>query len=338
MWTARSCTRFAIEPGKRWIAGRRRNTGSRSASASVAASIDPRRSLRSSGPANAFWTVICWSSTKPTSRAIGSVAMRRFASSESVKWSWSGMQRSYRRSSNQTYGHEQPATLQLGRAVVDLEVVGAKGGQCTQVPEDLRADPRGVPRALDAPDRDHVVDGAEVAVELGYGVRQEPRLDARLDVGDQRIHRQVLGVLRRVGARLDPASDAHRTDADRKVVVDVRVHAGERVLDRRDVPFVTGLEERLPGVVRKPGRELCAVTRRVEGGEVRTGEVQVERREERLGGVRLVRRNRARDLEVEPVEPPDPVVGRKRPVELLHPGEDVGDRHGWGRVSGTGIR
>src|SRR3954468_4797687 len=91
MCTARSCTRFAIEPGKRWIAGRSRKTGSRSADASVSASIEPSRSFRSSGPANAFCTVICWSSTNPTSSAIGSLAISRLASSESVKWSWSGM-------------------------------------------------------------------------------------------------------------------------------------------------------------------------------------------------------------------------------------------------------
>ena len=67
------------------MAGRSRNTGSRSAAASVAASIEPRRSLSASGPENAFWTETCWSSAKPMSNAIGSEAMSALASSESVK-------------------------------------------------------------------------------------------------------------------------------------------------------------------------------------------------------------------------------------------------------------
>jgi len=37
------------------------------------------------GPANAVGTVTCWSSAKPTSRANGSDAMSRQASSSSVK-------------------------------------------------------------------------------------------------------------------------------------------------------------------------------------------------------------------------------------------------------------
>jgi hypothetical protein len=41
--------------------------------------------LITSGPSNAFWTVICWSSANPTSSAIGSDAISAFASSESVK-------------------------------------------------------------------------------------------------------------------------------------------------------------------------------------------------------------------------------------------------------------
>ena len=64
-------------PGKRWIAGFSRNTGSSSAGRW-------RRSLRveraeallePSGPANAFCTVTCWSSAKPTSSASGSAAI-----------------------------------------------------------------------------------------------------------------------------------------------------------------------------------------------------------------------------------------------------------------------
>ncbi len=61
------------------------NTGSRSAVASVSASIAPSRSFSASGPANAFRTVTRWSSAKPTSSAIGSEAIRALASSASVK-------------------------------------------------------------------------------------------------------------------------------------------------------------------------------------------------------------------------------------------------------------
>src|SRR3954449_6875819 len=90
MWAARSWTRWAIAPGKRWMAGRSRKAGSRSAEASVAASREPRRSRSASGPEKAFWTETCWSSAKPTSSAIGSEAISVFASSESVKYRRSG--------------------------------------------------------------------------------------------------------------------------------------------------------------------------------------------------------------------------------------------------------
>ena len=43
---------------------------------------------------NAFCTVTCWSSAKPISSAIGSVAISLLASSESVKWRRSGTQQS----------------------------------------------------------------------------------------------------------------------------------------------------------------------------------------------------------------------------------------------------
>jgi hypothetical protein len=76
---------LAIERGYRWITGLSKNTGSRSADASVAASIAPSRSLSASGPWNAFITVTRWSSSNPTSSAIGSDAIRALASSDSVK-------------------------------------------------------------------------------------------------------------------------------------------------------------------------------------------------------------------------------------------------------------
>src|SRR5207344_923363 len=57
-----SCTRFAIAPGKRWIAGRSRKAASRRAGsieAIVAASSEPTRSFSFSGPENAVGTVTC---------------------------------------------------------------------------------------------------------------------------------------------------------------------------------------------------------------------------------------------------------------------------------------
>ena len=46
--------RPAIAPGKRWMAGRSRNAGSRSIAARAAASSVPTRSRRTSGPMKAF--------------------------------------------------------------------------------------------------------------------------------------------------------------------------------------------------------------------------------------------------------------------------------------------
>jgi hypothetical protein len=50
----------------------------------------PSRSFSASGPRKAFITVTRWSSSKPTSSAIGSAAIRAFASSDSVKYRRSG--------------------------------------------------------------------------------------------------------------------------------------------------------------------------------------------------------------------------------------------------------
>src|SRR5688500_14663983 len=72
------------------MAGRSRNTGSRSIAASAPASSVPARRRRTSGPSKAFWTVTCWSRTKPMTSASGSRAISSLASSESVKYSRSG--------------------------------------------------------------------------------------------------------------------------------------------------------------------------------------------------------------------------------------------------------
>ena len=75
--------------GKRWIAGRSRNTRSSrpgSIAAIAAASSEPTRRFSSSGPENAFCTVTCWSSAKPTRSASGSLTSSLSASSSPVKW------------------------------------------------------------------------------------------------------------------------------------------------------------------------------------------------------------------------------------------------------------
>ena len=82
---ARSCTRVAIEPGKRCTAGFSRNAASTWPGSRCAISSVPRRSLILSGPANAVWTGTCWSSAKPISSASGSEARSSFASSLFVK-------------------------------------------------------------------------------------------------------------------------------------------------------------------------------------------------------------------------------------------------------------
>jgi hypothetical protein len=58
--------------------------------ASSAASMVPTRRRSSSGPLKAFWTLTCWSRTKPMSSAIGSVASNASASASPVYGSAEG--------------------------------------------------------------------------------------------------------------------------------------------------------------------------------------------------------------------------------------------------------
>ena len=59
MCTASSCTRLAIAPGKRWIAGRSRKIGVQVGAGDRAASSVPSRSRSTYGPMNAFCTGTC---------------------------------------------------------------------------------------------------------------------------------------------------------------------------------------------------------------------------------------------------------------------------------------
>ena len=82
---------------RRALAEDRRRARVGSIAAIRAASRCPIRRFSSAGPLNAFWTVTCWSSAKPMSRASGSSTSSRSASASPVngsdRWSrsWTGM-------------------------------------------------------------------------------------------------------------------------------------------------------------------------------------------------------------------------------------------------------
>src|SRR5207244_10982756 len=111
---------------------------------------------------------------------------------------------------------------------------------------------------------------------------------------------------------------------DGQVAVDVRVHAGERELERRGSPARASLEERHPRTGRAPRVALV----RVERGEEVAREDDVEPREAALvrevadGGLRL---DALRHLAVEPREAGDAIGTRKAALDRAQPGDDVGD-------------
>jgi len=96
----------------------------------------------------------------------------------------------------------------------------------------------------------------------------------------------------------------------------VGVHAGERELDRGDISAAPSLEQGLPGVVSKVVRQLgVTVSGGREGVEIRVGEEDIQTFKERGSDLRrhqLLLKSLG-DLAIEPMEPPDTVVG----VELL---------------------
>lgn len=104
----------------------------------------------------------------------------------------------------------------------------------------------------------------------------------------------------------------------------MRVHPGERELDRQHSRTRPRLEEDGPGA-RHPSspREEPSESAEV---EIREDDVEPanERRVRELFGACLLF-DGLRDREVEPVEARDPVRGRKRRVDRPHPLDDVAD-------------
>jgi hypothetical protein len=124
-------------------------------------------------------------------------------------------------------------------------------------------------------------------------------------------------------------------------VTDVRVHAGERELDRVGVLAASGVEQRRPGLVHPATVEVGGVR-----GEELVSEAHVQPGEELAGDEvatvdRLV--DQLGDVEVHPVEVGDPVVVAQVGLDGRHAVEDVGNRpslvpsgrHGHGAILGV---
>ena len=104
----------------------------------------------------------------------------------------------------------------------------------------------------------------------------------------------------------------------------MRVHTGERELERRGSPARASLEERHPRTWRAPRVALV----RVERGEEVAREDDVEPREAarvREGPARTLSLHPLSHLAIEPGEAGDAVVARQRRLESAQPGDDVGD-------------
>jgi hypothetical protein len=107
--------------------------------------------------------------------------------------------------------------------------------------------------------------------------------------------------------------------------LDVRVHPGERELNRGDVAPRPRLQQRNPCAWHR----VRPLQRCIERGEVEAGEVHVEPRDESwpVEGPRLQRvGDCSRHLEVELVEPGDAVALRERGPERTHAHDHGGDR------------
>ena len=85
-----ACRHRAGEAVDRRLLPERASSADGSVAAIFPGSSVPSRCFRRSGPANACWTVICWSSAKPTSSANGSSASSLHAASSSVNQRASG--------------------------------------------------------------------------------------------------------------------------------------------------------------------------------------------------------------------------------------------------------
>jgi hypothetical protein len=107
-------------------------------------------------------------------------------------------------------------------------------------------DPCGVACSADAEPRHDVVEAPEGAVDHAKQPGREPRLHALLDVLQNGVEAHVVAVLRTAVLGGDIEGEASVADADRQVVVDVGVHAGERELDRGHALVEAGSKQRCP--------------------------------------------------------------------------------------------
>src|SRR5205814_3895703 len=100
---------------------------------------------------------------------------------------------------------------------------------------------------------------------------------------EEAVDREEVGVLAARPEQIDAAFAGDRPESERQVVVDVRVHAGERELERRDPALPAAREERLPRA-----RSSLRVFER--------GEVEVRERDVQAGEEGGVGEGRAREL------------------------------------------
>jgi predicted thioesterase len=87
-------------------------------------------------------------------------------------------------------------------------------------------------------------------VEPRDPAREVRRLDALLHTREKSVHSLEVGVLRGAAAQFDASLLAGRDERDRQVAVDVRVHAGQRELQRRNATTRARREERRSCVTR----------------------------------------------------------------------------------------
>jgi hypothetical protein len=122
-------------------------------------------------------------------------------------------------------------------------------------------------------------------------------------------------------------------DCRRQVVIDMRVDARERELDPGDPRVAADGKHRIPA-----SAAFVIDEKSVKRREVQLREFDIEKRQPcRIGEsarVDLVL-NLLRYLQVQPVEPFQPVALLAQSIDHLHGPEDIGDRL-WGRADGGG--
>ena len=224
-------------------------------------------------------------------------------------------------------GLEQPAAGEADHPVERQQELPRELGLVTEVPERHAVRPGGVACTRHVPHRDYVIRVPGPVQQPAGELRPagEVRLlDARLHLGEQGVDAQIVGVLLRAVAQVEPERAAGVDERDRQIAVDVRVHARDGELDRRDVPSVRAAR-RAVATPRGPAR-LAGERRK--GGEEEVGEAEVERLEE---GVVLERMrvelggDAFRHLAVEPREADDAVGARRRGFDLAQPRDGFGD-------------